>query len=31
VLDAGSVHGGRSAYHHLFCLAESNGISPAGG
>jgi ABC-2 type transport system ATP-binding protein len=26
VLDAGSVHGGRSAYHHLLCLAQSNGI-----
>ncbi|HEX2309010.1 MAG TPA: ATP-binding cassette domain-containing protein [Jatrophihabitantaceae bacterium] len=26
VLEAGSVHGGRSAYHHLLCLAQSNGI-----
>jgi ABC-2 type transport system ATP-binding protein len=27
VLEAGSVHGGRSAYHHLLCLAQSNGIA----
>jgi ABC-2 type transport system ATP-binding protein len=26
VLESGSVHGGRSAYHHLLCLAQSNGI-----
>jgi ABC-2 type transport system ATP-binding protein len=26
LLDAGAVHGGRSAYHHLLCLAQSNGI-----
>jgi ABC-2 type transport system ATP-binding protein len=26
VLEAGSVHGGRSAYNHLLCLAQSNGI-----
>ena len=26
VLDARAVHGGRSAYHHLLCLAQSNGI-----
>lgn len=26
LLDAGAVHGGRSAYHHLRCLALSNGI-----
>ena len=27
VLEVGSVHGGRSAYNHLLCLAQSNGIS----
>jgi ABC-2 type transport system ATP-binding protein len=26
VLDVRSVHGGRSAYNHLLCLAQSNGI-----
>ncbi|MFI9647442.1 ATP-binding cassette domain-containing protein [Streptomyces sp. NPDC052040] len=26
LLDAGAVHGGRSAFHHLLCLAQSNGI-----
>ena len=26
LLDAGAVHGGRSAYNHLRCLALSNGI-----
>ncbi|WP_067827983.1 ABC transporter ATP-binding protein [Actinomadura kijaniata] len=26
LLDAKSVHGGRSAHHHLLCLAQSNGI-----
>jgi ABC-2 type transport system ATP-binding protein len=26
LLDAGAVHGGRSAYNHLRCLARSNGI-----
>lgn len=26
VLDVQAVHGGRSAYHHLLCLAQSNGI-----
>ena len=26
VLETGSVHGGRSAYNHLLCLAQSNGI-----
>src|SRR5439155_20206687 len=26
LLDAGAVHGGRSAYNHLRCLAQSNGI-----
>ncbi|MEU7864101.1 ATP-binding cassette domain-containing protein [Nonomuraea sp. NPDC049141] len=29
LLDAGAVHGGRSAYAHLACLARSNGIGPA--
>jgi ABC-2 type transport system ATP-binding protein len=24
-LDAKAVHGGRSAYHHLLCLARTNG------
>ncbi|MGI5168789.1 ATP-binding cassette domain-containing protein [Spirillospora sp. CA-253888] len=28
LLDAKAVHGGRSAYHHLLCLAQSNGIDP---
>src|SRR5256885_15100143 len=27
LLEARSFHGGRSAYHHLLCLAVSNGIS----
>ncbi|WP_033323906.1 ATP-binding cassette domain-containing protein [Streptomyces yerevanensis] len=26
LLDAKGVHGGRSAFHHLLCLAQSNGI-----
>jgi ABC-2 type transport system ATP-binding protein len=26
LLDARAVHGGRTAYHHLLCLAQSNGI-----
>ncbi|MEU3709633.1 ABC transporter ATP-binding protein [Streptomyces catenulae] len=26
LLDAKAVHGGRSAYHHLLCLAQSNGL-----
>ena len=26
VLDARAVHGGRSVYHHVLCLAQSNGI-----
>jgi ABC-2 type transport system ATP-binding protein len=26
LLDAKAVHGGRSAFHHLLCLAQSNGI-----
>jgi ABC-2 type transport system ATP-binding protein len=26
LLDAGAVHGGRSARNHLLCLAETNGI-----
>ena len=25
-LDAKAVHGGRSAYHHLLCLAPTNGL-----
>ncbi len=29
LLDAKAVHGGRSAYHHLLCLAQSNGIPSA--
>jgi ABC-2 type transport system ATP-binding protein len=29
LLEAKGVHGGRSAFHHLLCLAQSNGI-PAG-
>jgi ABC-2 type transport system ATP-binding protein len=27
LLDAKAMHGGRSAYHHLLCLAQSNGIA----
>ena len=27
VLETGSVHSGRSAYNHLLCLAQSNGIA----
>jgi ABC-2 type transport system ATP-binding protein len=26
LLDAGAVHGGRSAFNHLLCLAQTNGI-----
>ncbi|SEF50289.1 ABC-2 type transport system ATP-binding protein [Thermomonospora echinospora] len=26
LLEARAVHGGRSAYHHLWCLAQSNGL-----
>ncbi|WP_069815223.1 ABC transporter ATP-binding protein [Streptomyces sp. TP-A0874] len=26
LLDAKAMHGGRKAYHHLLCLAQSNGI-----
>ena len=26
VLETGALHGGRSAYNHLLCLAQSNGI-----
>ena len=26
LLDAKSVHGGRSAYNHLLCLAQTNGL-----
>ncbi|MBH5337044.1 ATP-binding cassette domain-containing protein [Streptomyces pactum] len=29
LLDAQAVHGGRTAYHHLLCLAQSNGIPRA--
>ncbi|MER6911744.1 ATP-binding cassette domain-containing protein [Streptomyces sp. NPDC000594] len=29
LLEARSVHGGRSAYHHLLCLAQSNRIPAA--
>ena len=29
VLESRSVHGGRSAYNHLLCLAQSNGIGRA--
>jgi ABC-2 type transport system ATP-binding protein len=29
LLEAGAVHGGRSAYNHLLCLALSNGIGRA--
>ncbi|MET7383343.1 ABC transporter ATP-binding protein [Streptomyces sp. NPDC005526] len=29
LLDAKSVHGGRTAFHHLLCLAQSNGIPTA--
>jgi ABC-2 type transport system ATP-binding protein len=28
LLDAKAIHGGRSAYNHLLCLAQSNGIRP---
>ncbi|UQX87446.1 ATP-binding cassette domain-containing protein [Jatrophihabitans telluris] len=28
VLEARAVHGGRSAFNHLLCLAQSNGIGP---
>jgi ABC-2 type transport system ATP-binding protein len=28
LLDAKAMHGGRSAYHHLLCVAQSNGIPP---
>ena len=30
LLDAKAMHGGRSAYNHLFCLAQSNGIRASG-
>jgi ABC-2 type transport system ATP-binding protein len=26
LLDAGAVHGGRSAFNHLLCIAQSNGV-----
>ncbi|WP_436738967.1 ABC transporter ATP-binding protein [Streptomyces sp. BBFR102] len=29
LLDAKAVHGGRTAYHHLLCLAQSNGLPAA--
>jgi ABC-2 type transport system ATP-binding protein len=29
LLDANAFHGGRSAYHHLLCVARSNGIGRA--
>lgn len=29
LLDAKAMHGGRSAFHHLLCLAQSNGIPKA--
>jgi ABC-2 type transport system ATP-binding protein len=29
LLDAKAVHGGRSAYHHLLCLAQTNGLPRA--
>ncbi|GGO77155.1 hypothetical protein GCM10012289_56170 [Nonomuraea cavernae] len=28
LLDANAVHGGRSAYHHLLCLARTNDLGP---
>ena len=28
LLDAKAVHGGRSAYNHLLCLAQTNGLPP---
>ncbi|MCG8964469.1 MULTISPECIES: ABC transporter ATP-binding protein [Streptomyces] len=28
LLDAKAMHGGRSAYNHLLCLAQANGIPP---
>ena len=28
LLDAGAVHGGRTARNHLLCLAQTNGIAP---
>ena len=30
VLEVRAVHGGRSAYNHLLCLAQSNGIGRVG-
>jgi ABC-2 type transport system ATP-binding protein len=29
LLDAKAIHGGRSAYHHLLCLAQSNNLPKA--
>ena len=31
LLDAKAMHGGRSAYNHLLCLAQSNGIPRSAG
>src|SRR5262249_58701525 len=31
LLDAQAVHGGRSAYHHLLCLAQTNNLPPRRG
>jgi ABC-2 type transport system ATP-binding protein len=28
LLDAKAMHSGRNAYHHLLCVAQSNGIAP---
>jgi ABC-2 type transport system ATP-binding protein len=28
LLDAKAIHGGRSAHHHLLCLAQTNGLPP---
>ena len=30
LLDAKAVHGGRSAYNHLLCLAQTNNLPPRG-
>jgi ABC-2 type transport system ATP-binding protein len=29
LLEARAIHGGRSAYNHLLCLAQTNGIGPS--
>src|SRR2546429_3840630 len=31
LLDAKAMHGGRSAYNHLLCLAPTHGLPPRGG